>query len=131
MRIALYIVAGFALAAFLAVGFVLPGVRGAAEKAAAIALIAGADAARLRVAAAAAKSGTLAGAGSGVTMAPRIDPKHGELKWIVEPAGVIRGWNRESGIEIVLLPRVEAGKVAWTCRGHPMPAMPASCTGKS
>jgi len=58
MRIALYIVAGFALAAFLAVGFVLPGVRGAAEKAAAIALIAGADAARLRVAAAAAKSGT-------------------------------------------------------------------------
>ena len=131
MRTALTIVAGIVLVAFLAVAFVLPSMQGAEEREAAAALIAGTERAKNQVAAAAEKTGSLVGAGNGVKAVSRNDPKYGELKWIVEPNGVIRGWNREYAIEIMLLPRLESGKASWTCRGYPIASMPIACTGRS
>mgnify|MGYP006174029249 CR=1 FL=1 len=79
MRIALLVVAGLALAGVLVVAVVLPQMAGAEARDAAQALLAGAEPAQQQVSAAAAKSGRLDGAGSGVKVAPRNDPKHGEI----------------------------------------------------
>ncbi|HZN87178.1 MAG TPA: hypothetical protein VFB53_10395 [Burkholderiales bacterium] len=131
MRAALLVIAGLALAGFLAVAFVLPQLAGSDAKEAAQALIAGAEAARQQVAAAAEKSGQLAGAGASAKLAARTDPKHGELKWIVEASGAIRGWNEKNAIEVSITPALQGGKVTWNCRGYPITVMPASCGGKS
>lgn len=131
MRIALLVVAGLALAGFLVVAVVLPQMAGAEARDAAQALLAGAEPAKQQVSAAAAKSGRLDGVGSGVKIAPRNDPKHGEMKWIVSDNGAIRGWNEQNALEITLMPSLEAGKTAWTCRGYPVSAMPTSCGGRS
>jgi hypothetical protein len=131
MRAALLIIAALALAGFLAVAVVLPQMAGSEAKDAAQALVAGADAAKQQVAAAAEKTGKLAGSGKDVKIAARSDAKHGELKWIVEADGTIRGWNENNAIEISISPSLQGGKLSWSCRGYPITAMPASCGGKS
>ena len=131
MRAALLVIAGLALAGFVAVSFVLPGMAGSEAKEAAQALIAGAEAFKAQVAAAAEKAGNVSGAGAGIKAAPKSDPKMGELKWIVEVNGAIRGWNEKNAIEISVTPKLEGGKVSWVCRGYPNASMPASCGGRS
>ena len=131
MRAALLVIAGLALVGFVVVSFVLPGMAGSEAKEAALALIAGADAPKQQVAAAAEKAGNLSGAGNNIKLAPRSDPKSGELKWIVEINGAIRGWNEKNAIEISVTPKLEGGKVSWVCRGYPNASMPASCGGRS
>jgi hypothetical protein len=127
MRIGLLIVAGLALIGFLVVAVVLPQMEGASLKEAAEALVAGAESGKQQVAAAAEKSGKLAGAGNGVKLAPKTDPSHGEMKWIVGADGAIRGWNEKNAIEVALTPALQSGKVSWTCKGYPVNAMPQSC----
>ncbi|HEX5476657.1 MAG TPA: hypothetical protein VFX09_02280 [Burkholderiales bacterium] len=129
MRIGLLIVAAIALAAFLAVAVVLPRMAVNEAHGAAQVLIEGTQSAQHDVSAAAEKAGSLAGAGKGVKLAPKNDPKHGEMKWLVSDAGAIRGWNEKNAIEISLIPALKSGKVNWTCRGFPVSAMPASCGG--
>jgi hypothetical protein len=131
MRAALLIVAALALAGFLAVAVVLPQMAGSEARDAAQSLISGADAAKQQVAAVVEKAGNLAGAGKDVKVAARSDAKHGELKWIVEPNGAIRGWNEKNAIEVSMAPALQGGKVSWSCRGYPITAMPAVCGGKS
>lgn len=130
MRAALLVVAGLALAGFIAVSFVLPQMAGAEATEAAQSLVAGVEAAKQQVAAAAAKAGTLTGAGAGVKLAPKTGAKYGELKWIVEANGAIRGWNEKNAIEISVTPKLEGGKVSWICRGYPNATMPADCSGR-
>jgi len=130
MRTALLVIAGLALAGFIAVSFVLPQMAGAEAMEAAQSLVAGAEAAKQQVAAAAGKAGTLTGAGAGVKLAPTSGAKYGELKWIVEANGAIRGWNEKNAIEIAVTPKLEGGKVSWTCRGYPNASMPAACGGR-
>ena len=130
MRAALLVIAALALVGFIAVSFVLPQMAGSEAKEAAQALIAGADAPKQQVAAAAEKAGNLAGAGGSIKVPPRSDPKFGELKWIVEPGGAIRGWNEKNAIEISVTPSLKDGKVAWICRGYPNASMPAACGGR-
>lgn len=130
MRAALLVIAVVALAGFIAVALVLPQMAGSEAKEAAQALVSGADAAKQQVAAAAEKSGSLAGSGKDVKLAARADAKHGELKWIVEPNGAIRGWNERNAIEVSFTPTLQGGKVSWGCRGYPITSMPASCGGK-
>ena len=130
MRAALLVIAGLALVGFIAVSFVLPQMAGTEAKEAAQALISGADTPKQQVAAAAEKAGNLAGSGSNVKVASRSDAKFGELKWIVEPGGAIRGWNEKNAIEISVTPSLKDGKVAWVCRGYPNASMPAACGGR-
>lgn len=131
MRAALIVVAVLALAAFLAVAVVLPEMAGSSAREAAQALIAGADPARQQIAAAAEKKGNLVDAGKDVKIPARSDAKHGEMKWLVEANGAIRGWNERNAIEISITPTMQGGKVSWNCRGYPNTAMPASCGGTS
>jgi len=130
MRTALLIIAALALAGFLAVAVVLPQMAGSEAKDAAQALVSGADAAKQQVAAAAEKAGNLSGSGKDVKIAARSDAKHGELKWIVETNGAIRGWNEKNAIEISVTPNLKDGKVSWICRGYPNASMPAACGGR-
>ena len=130
MRAGLLVVAVLALIGFVAVAFVLPQMAGAESKDAAQALSAGADAAQKQVAGAAEKSGNLQGAGKDVKLQTRSDAKHGDLKWIVSEAGVVRGWNEKNAIEVTLTPAVQGGKVSWSCKGYPAAAMPTSCGGR-
>jgi hypothetical protein len=129
MRIGLLIVAGLALAGFLVVAVVLPQMAGNEAKEAAQALISGVTPAQQQVAAAAEKSGALASSGKGVKIAPKSDPKHGELKWLVSEDGAIRGWNEKNALEVTFTPALQGGKASWSCRGYPVSAMPASCGG--
>jgi hypothetical protein len=129
MRAALLVIAGLALAGFLAVAFVMPSMAGSKAKEAARALIAGAEVPKQQVAAAAEKSGKLAGAGAGVKVASS-GSSHGELQWIVSENGIIRAWNRDNALEITIVPALQSGKTTWACRGYPIDAMPASCGGK-
>ena len=130
MRAALLVIAGLALVGFVAVSFVLPQMAGADAKEAAQALIAGAEAPKQQVAAAAEKAGNVAGAGNNIKSAASNHPKFGELKWIVEANGAIRGWNEKNAIEISVSPNLKDGKVAWICRGYPNASMPATCGGR-
>lgn len=130
MRGALLVVAGLALIGYVAVGWVLPAMAGSEVKAAAEALVAGAEPAKQQVGAAAEKSGRLEGAGSGVKVAPKSDAKYGDMKWLVADNGAIRGWNEKNALEIALTPALLGGKASWTCKGYPVSAMPASCGGK-
>ena len=131
MRIGLLVVAALALIGFLVVAVVLPQMAGAEAKDAAQALIAGAQPAQQQVSMAAEKSGgALSGIGKGVKLAPRIDAKHGEMKWIVGEDGAIRGWNEKNALEVALTPSVQSGKVSWNCKGYPVSAMPAACGGR-
>jgi hypothetical protein len=130
MRVALLVIAALALAGFIAVSFVLPQMAGAESREAAQALIAGTEAAKQQVAAAAEKAANLTGSGGNVKIAAKNDPKFGELKWIVEPNGAIRGWNERNAIEISVTPSLQGGKVAWACRGYPNASMPATCGGR-
>ena len=130
MRIGLLIVAALALVGFVAVAFVLPRMAAAEAKQAAQALVAGAEPAQRQVAAAAEKAGSLAGSGREVRVAARVDPKYGELKWLVSEGGAVRAWNERNAIEVTLTPQLQSGKAAWTCRGHPVNAMPVSCGGR-
>ena len=131
MRAALIVVAILALAGFLAVAVVLPQMAGSDAREAAQALIAGADGARQQIAAAAQKASSLTGTGKDLKLPARTNPKHGELKWIIEPNGAVRGWNEKNAIEISIMPALQGGTVTWNCRGYPITAMPASCGGKS
>jgi hypothetical protein len=131
MRAVLLVVAGLALIGFVAVSIVLPNMAGSEAREAAAALIAGAEAAKQQVTAAAQKSGNLTGSGAGVKVASKNDVKHGELKWIVEQNGAIRGWNEKNAIEIALQPRLDGGKLSWSCRGYPNTSMPPDCGGRS
>ena len=130
MRIALLVIAALALVGFLMVAVVLPQKAGADSKEAAQALVAGADPAKQQVAAAAEKAGNLAGSGKDVKVAAKNDPKFGEMKWIVEDGGAIRGWNEKNALEIALMPTLNAGKVSWNCKGYPVSAMPTTCGGR-
>ena len=130
MRIGLLIVAALALVGFVAVAFVLPRMAAAEAKQAAQALVAGAEPAQRQVAAAAEKAGNLAGSGREVKIAARVDPKYGELKWLVSEGGAVRAWNERNAIEVTLTPQLQSGKAAWTCRGYPVNAMPVSCGGR-
>ena len=131
MRAALIVIAVLALAGFVAVAYVLPQMAGSDAREAAQALLAGADAAQKQVAAATEKVNNLGGSGRDVKVPARTDAKHGELKWIVETNGAIRGWNEKNAIEVSLTPVLQGGKVSWNCRGYPITAMPAACGGKS
>jgi hypothetical protein len=130
MRIGLLVVAALALIGFLVVAVVLPQMAGAEAKEAAQALLAGAQPAQQQVGMAAEKSGQLTGAGKGVKLAPRIDPKYGEMKWIVADDGAIRGWNERNALEVALTPSVQSGKLNWNCKGYPVSAMPSACGGR-
>ena len=131
MRIVLLMVAALALGGFLVVAVVLPQMAGAETKDAAQALLSGVEAARQQVTERAEKSGNLSGSGKDVKVAAKSDPKHGEMKWLVSENGAIRGWNEKNAIEITLTPAMTGAKVAWTCKGYPVNAMPASCGGRS
>jgi hypothetical protein len=131
MRAALIVIAVLALAGFIAVAVVLPQMAGSDAKAAAQTLVAGADTAQKQVAAAAEKSGSLGGSGKDIKLAARTDAKYGEMKWIVDANGAIRGWNEKNAIEVSFTPALQGGKVSWSCRGYPITAMPATCGGKS
>jgi hypothetical protein len=109
---------------------VLPQRAGTESKEAAQALVAGADPAKQQVGAAAEKSGKLAGAGKDVKIAPKSDPRHGDMKWIVSDDGAIRGWNEKNALEMALTPALNAGKVSWNCKGYPVSSMPTSCGGR-
>jgi hypothetical protein len=130
MRIVLLIVAGLALAGFLAVAVVLPKMAGTETKEAAQALLSGTEAAQKQVTERAEKAGSLGGSGKDVKVAAKNDAKHGEMKWLVAEDGAIRSWNESNAIEITLIPSMQGGKVAWTCKGYPMSAVPASCGGR-
>jgi hypothetical protein len=130
MRGALLVIAGLALIGFLAVAVVLPRMAGSEAKEAGQALVAGAEAAKQQVGAAAEKNGRLEGAGAGIKVASKSDPKHGELKWIVSENGAIRGWNEKNALEVTFTPSLQAGKIAWACRGYPVSAMPTTCGGR-
>ncbi len=82
------------------------------------------------MAAAAENAGNITGAGSNIKLAASNHPKFGELKWIVESNGAIRGWNEKNAIEISVMPKLEGGKVMWVCRGYPNASMPANCGGR-
>ena len=129
MRIALLIVAGVALIAFLFVAVVLPQKAGADARDAAQALITGADPAKQQVAASVEKSGDVSGAGRGIKVAAKSDPKHGEMKWIVSENGDIRGWNERNALEVTITPSLQSGKANWNCKGYPITAMPPNCGG--
>jgi hypothetical protein len=131
MRAALLVVAGLALIGYLAVAFVLPRMQGAEMREAAQALVAGAEPAKQQVAAAAQKSGQLNGAGNGVKVAERDDPKHGKMKWLVAENGAIRAWNEKNALEVTITPSLQGGKASWTCKGYPVDAMPPACGGRS
>lgn len=131
MRTALLVVAGLALIGFLAVWLVLPQMASSEAKQAAQTLVAGAEPAKQQVGGAAEKSGKLAGAGNGVKLAAKNDPKHGEMKWIVSENGAIRGWNEKNALEVTLTPSLQSGKTNWNCKGYPVDAMPLSCGGRS
>ena len=129
MRIGLLVIAGLALVGFLVVAVVLPNLAGNEAKEAGTALVAGAEEAKAKVAAAAEKAASLDGSGKDVKVASKADPKHGELKWVVDGNGVIRGWNEKNALEITLKPTLNGGKVAWACSGYTRNAMPVSCGG--
>jgi hypothetical protein len=131
MRAGLLVVAALALAGFIAVAFVMPSMAGSKAKEAGQALVAGADAPKQQVSAAAEKNGKLEGSGAGIKVASKSDAKYGELQWIVSEHGAIRGWNKDNGLEVTILPTFQSGKVSWSCRGYPMDAMPVNCGGKS
>ena len=131
MRGALLVVAALALIGFVAVAVVLPRMAGSEAREAGQALVAGAEAAKQQVAAAAEKNGKLEGAGAGIKVASKSDPKHRELKWIVSENGAIRGWNEKNALEVTLIPTLQSGKTSWSCKGYPADAMPPSCGGKS
>jgi hypothetical protein len=131
MRIALLVVAGIALVGFMIVAVVLPHQHDAAARDAALALIAGAEQAKQQVSASAAKTGQLTGAGLDVKVAPRNDPKFGEMKWVVTENGDIRGWNDRNALEVTMTPTIKSGRTSWNCKGFPISAMPASCGGRS
>ena len=130
MRIGLLIVAGLALIGFLVVAVLLPQMAGTESKEAAQALIGGAQPAQQQVSAAAEKNGNTSGAGKGVKLDKRSDPKHGDLKWIVGDDGAIRGWNEKNALEIALTPSMQGGKLGWNCKGYPVSAMPSNCGGR-
>jgi hypothetical protein len=102
---------------------------GAETREAAQSLLAGVDAAQKQVTERAEKAGSLTGSGKDVKVAARNDPKHGELKWLVSENGAIRGWNEKNAIEVTLTPSMPGSKVAWTCKGYPVSAMPQNCGG--
>jgi hypothetical protein len=130
MRIGLLVVAALALIGFVVLALVVPQMQGAQAKEAAQALIGGAQSAQQQVGAVVEKSGNLAGAGRGVKVAAKSDPRHGELKWIVGEDGSIHGWNEKNALEVALTPSLQAGKVSWNCKGYPLSAMPANCGGR-
>jgi hypothetical protein len=131
MRGALLVIAGLALIGYVAVAWVLPSMASSEVKAAAQALVAGAEPAKQQVAAAAEKSGNLSGAGNGVKVVEVQDPKHGKMKWIAAENGAVRGWNSDKAIEITLTPSLQGGKTSWNCKGYPVDAMPPACGGKN
>ena len=130
MRGALLVIAGLALIGYVAVAWVLPAMAGSEVKAAAQALVAGAEPAKREVGAAAEKSGDLAGSGKGIKALEKDDPKHGKMKWIVSENGAIRGWNEKNALEVTMMPSLQGGRTSWTCKGYPVDAMPANCGGK-
>lgn len=130
MRAALLVIAGLALIGYVAVAWVLPAMAGSELKAAAAALVAGAEPAKQQVAAAAEKSGNLADAGKGIKMVEKDDPKHGKMRWIVSENGAIRAWNEKNALEVTLTPSLQGGKASWNCKGYPVDAMPAACGGR-
>ena len=130
MRVGLLVVAALALIGFVMVALVVPQMQGAKAKEAAQALVAGAGPAQQQVGASLEKSGNVSGAGRGIKIAERSDPKYGKLKWIVAEDGAIHGWNEENALEVALSPSLQAGKVSWTCKGYPVSAMPGNCGGR-
>ncbi|HZQ74945.1 MAG TPA: hypothetical protein VFB08_18680 [Burkholderiales bacterium] len=130
MRAALLIVAGVVLIGFIVVAFVLPQMAGSEARAAAEALVAGAEPARQQITASAEKAGNLNGVGKSVKLAPKNEQKFGEMKWLVSDNGEIRGWNEKNALEIAMVPTVSGNKVSWSCRGYPVDAMPPSCGGR-
>lgn len=130
MRVGLLVIAGIALVGFLVVAVVLPQMAGGETRDAAAVLVSGANGAKQEVSAAAEKGANLTGAGANLKIPPKQDQKYGELKWIVEPGGVIRGWNEKNAIEVALTPTMGSGKVTWICKGYPTHSMPVTCGGK-
>jgi hypothetical protein len=130
MRGALLVIAGLALIGYVAVAWVLPAMAGSEVRAAAEALVAGAEPAKKQVAGAAEKSGNLSGAGRDIKMVEKDDPKHGRMRWIVSENGAIRGWNERNALEVTLTPSLQGGKTSWNCKGYPIDAMPPACGGR-
>jgi hypothetical protein len=118
------------LTGFIVIAFVLPRMASSDLKAAAASLVAGAEEAKAQVGAVAEKAANLTGSGADVKIAVRVDANAGEMKYVVEHNGVIRGWNKTNAIEIVVTPVLAGGKTNWTCKGYPHDAMPQSCGGR-
>jgi hypothetical protein len=131
MRAVLLVIAGLALIGYVAVAWVLPSMAGSEVRAAAQALVSGADQAKKEVSAKAENAGNLAGAGNGVKLVEKEDPKYGKMKWIVAENGAIRAWNEKNALEVTFTPALQGGKATWNCKGYPVDAMPPSCGGKS
>ena len=130
MRAILLVCAGLALVAFVAVGYIVPEMSASGAKSAAQALLTGAEPVKQMVAAAATKSGSLAGSGVGVKAVSRGSADQGDLKWVATENGMIRGWNEKNAIEVMLTPALANGQLTWACRGFPRSAMPAGCDGR-
>ena len=79
MRVVLIVVAVLALVGFLAVAVVLPMMADAEAREAAQALLAGSDAAKKQIAAAAEKTKSLDGAGAGIKLTPIM--QSGKVSW--------------------------------------------------
>lgn len=126
----LWLGAGLAVAAFVALVVLMPRMQRAETRAAAQALIAGASLAQRQIGATARKAGSLAGAGHGVKLSSRTDSKLGKLEWVVVDNGVIRGWNMEHAVEIAMTPALSGGAISWRCHGFPVEEMPADCGGR-
>src|SRR5258706_12394606 len=109
MRVGLLVGAGAALIGVLAIAVVLPQMEGGETRDAAAVLVSGTNAAKSAVTAAAEKAGNLTGSGANIKVDKKMDPKYGELKWIVEQGGTIRGWNEKNAIEIALTPTLAGG----------------------
>jgi len=131
MRTALLVIAGILLVGVVALWVVIPQMRISEARDAAQALVAGAEQAKQQVGSAAEKSGQLTGAGNGVKVAAKNDPKHGEMKWIVSDNGSIRGWNEKNALEVTIIPTLQSGKASWNCKGYPVDAMPTACGGRT
>src|SRR4051812_7229204 len=117
MRVSLLVVAALALIGFVVVAVVVPQTQGAKAKEAAQALVAGAGPAQQQVSSTVEKSGNLSGAGRGVKIAEKSDPKAGRLKWIPAQDGADPGRKVGNALQGALPPNAQARRRGWAWTG--------------
>jgi len=86
------------------------------------------EAALKQIVSTAERSGTLTGSGSGVAVPGKKSSILGRTEWTISPDGVIRGVAPERGLVVMLVPKMQDGKVVWNCKLEPeREFMPATC----